>query len=104
MLVEKGYHSGGAGYVLSNEAIKRIGVELVSNFSFCKDSSREDVDVAGCLRKVKVYPEKSIDDEGAERFHPFHVKNHVTSHYPTGFSQYSANEIKLVKYLYEVLN
>ena len=104
VIIERGYHSGGAGYVLSNEAIKRIGVELVSNFSFCEDSSTEDVDVAGCLRKVKVYPEKSIDEEGAERFHPFHVKNHILSNYRSGFLQYSANEIKLVKYLYEVLN
>ena len=95
--IDHGYHSGGAGYVLSNEAIKRLGAELVSNFSFCKNTQIEDIDVAGCLRIVKVYPEKSIDDDGAERFHPFHIKNHVLSHYPSGFLQYSANAIKLVR-------
>ena len=95
-IVEHGYHSGGAGYVLSNEAIKRIGAKLVSNYSYCSNSNIEDVDVASCLRKLEIYPEKSIDETGAERFHPFHVKNHIQARYPSGFFEYSANEIKLV--------
>ena len=64
IIIEKGYHSGGAGYVLSKEAFNRIGAALNKNYSFCKNTNFEDVDVAGCLRKLFVYKGKSIDDQG----------------------------------------
>jgi glycoprotein-N-acetylgalactosamine 3-beta-galactosyltransferase len=51
-LVESGYHSGGAGYVLSNEAFARLNKALNSNESFCQNTGTEDVDVARCLRKL----------------------------------------------------
>ena len=96
VIVDYGYHSGGAGYVFSNEAFKRIGLKLATNFTFCSDSGIEDVDIANCLRKLGVYPGKSIDDEGRERFHPFNIKNHVQGRYPSGFLEYSRNNIKPV--------
>ena len=36
----------------------------------------EDVDVAKCLRLVGVYPNKSLDEYGRERFHPFDLVVH----------------------------
>jgi glycoprotein-N-acetylgalactosamine 3-beta-galactosyltransferase len=54
VLVEKGYHSGGGGYVLSREALNRIGTVLSGNASQCSNTGIEDVDVARCLRKVGV--------------------------------------------------
>ena len=36
----------------------------------------EDVDVAKCLRLVGVYPNKSLDEHGRERFHPFDLGVH----------------------------
>jgi glycoprotein-N-acetylgalactosamine 3-beta-galactosyltransferase len=68
LIIEKGYHSGGAGYVLSQESFNRIGRALNKNYSFCANTNFEDVDVAGCLRKLFVYKEKSIDEKGRGNF------------------------------------
>jgi glycoprotein-N-acetylgalactosamine 3-beta-galactosyltransferase len=100
MFVEKGYHSGGAGYVLSNEAVRRIGSKLASDYKFCPNSGTEDVDIATCLRKLLVYPDKSIDAGGRERFHPFSIKTHFNGNFPIGFDAYSANKIKKVCYFF----
>lgn len=77
IFVEHGYHSGGAGYLLSNEALKRIGSKLNQNLNYCNNSGIEDVDVAKCLRSLGVYPNKSIDYLGRERFHPLSIKAHI---------------------------
>lgn len=75
--VPYGYHSGGAGYVLSKEAFLRFGRKLNSGDKDCYDYvNAEDMDVGFCLRKVGVYPNKSLDDEGKERFHIFNHKDH----------------------------
>ena len=76
VIVQNGYHSGGAGYLLSNEAVKRLGAKLTENYKFCKNSGVEDVDIARCLRRLGVYPNKSIDEFGRERFHPLNINAH----------------------------
>ena len=80
-LVERGYHSGGAGYVLSNEALKRFHSKLSENYKYCRSSGAEDVQIAKCLRKLGVYPDKSIDDEGRERFHLLGPNVHLKGKY-----------------------
>ena len=94
LFVDKGYHSGGAGYVLSHEALNRIGSRLVSNYTACPNTGVEDMDIANCLRNLKVYPDKSIDESGRERFHPFSLQNHLKGSFPSGFDAYSANKVK----------
>lgn len=37
-IVEKGYHSWGAGYLMSNEAFRRIGSKLNEDFNYCPNS------------------------------------------------------------------
>ncbi len=98
IMVEKGYHSGGGGYVLSNEAMNRLGQKLNEDYSFCQQTDSEDVDVARCLRKLSVFPEKSIDDFGRERFHPLNLMLHYSGQIPEWLYNYSANIIKNVKY------
>ena len=94
--VEKGYHSGGGGYLLSNEAFNRLGSKLVSNQTFCQNTGIEDVDIASCLRELQVYPEKSIDEYGLERFHPLNIRDHFEGYFPVWLISFSANELQKV--------
>jgi hypothetical protein len=41
-----GYHSGGAGYLMSREAFKCLGSKLNNDFEYCEKSGIEDIDVA----------------------------------------------------------
>jgi glycoprotein-N-acetylgalactosamine 3-beta-galactosyltransferase len=96
VLVEKGYHSGGGGYVLSREALHRIGSKLHENYTFCPNTGTEDKDVAKCLRKLGVYPNKSIDEMGRERFHPLSMMAHYKGNFPKWLYSYSSNQIQRV--------
>ena len=81
---------------MSNEAFRRIGSQLNSNYSFCPNTGIEDVDVAICLRKLQVYPNKSIDKSGRERFHVFNVQTYLTGKIPAWIHDYAANTVKKV--------
>ena len=72
----------GAGYVLSREAFNRIGHVLTNNRSLCSLTGVEDKDVAMCLRSVNVYPNKSIDELGRERFHPLNMTHYHYGQFP----------------------
>ena len=96
VIVEKGYHSGGGGYLLSREALHRIGSNLNKSIDFCKNSGTEDVDVAICLRELGVYPKKSIDALGLERFHPLSLRAHYSGDYPDWMFQYASNPLQKV--------
>jgi len=68
--INGGYHSGGAGYLLSNEALKRMATRLIRNYTSCRFSGYEDVDVGECWRKSNVTWSKSLDEFNKERFFP----------------------------------
>ncbi len=100
---EKGYHSGGGGYLLSKGAFSLLGSTLVNNNSYCTNSGYEDVDVAHCLRKLKVYPEKSIDEKGRERFHALNVKRHYLGDWSAPYGWivgFAANPLKVKIQMY----
>ena len=92
--IESGYLQGGAGYVLSNAALKKIGLKLLNNDSFCPNSGKEDIDVAKCLRKLSVYAGKSIDDKERERFQAFGLKAIQTGNYPEWYYGQSQNSFR----------
>lgn len=81
------FHSGGAGYVLSNEAFRRLGSALTRNYSFCPNKGTEDVDVARCLRKLDVYPDTSVDQLGRERFHAMSLHRAYMGNFPAWLYQ-----------------
>ncbi|XP_005091047.1 glycoprotein-N-acetylgalactosamine 3-beta-galactosyltransferase 1-B-like [Aplysia californica] len=66
----QGYMSGGAGYVLSREALRRLVVEGVVKRRCTKFYGMEDLDLGQCLYELGVKAEDSIDEKGLERFHP----------------------------------
>ncbi|XP_005092719.1 glycoprotein-N-acetylgalactosamine 3-beta-galactosyltransferase 1 [Aplysia californica] len=78
-MVEKGYMSGGAGYVLSKEALRRFVTRGLGEEQHCRkdDGGAEDVEVGKCLSKVGVYAQDTRDELGRERFHPFIPEHHL---------------------------
>lgn len=93
--VERGYHSGGASYVLSKEALRRLYYAYKSRHSLCKnDGGDEDVEIARCLRTVDVYPGESLDNEGREMFHPETFTRHFEG--VSWLHEYAMNPVKTV--------
>jgi glycoprotein-N-acetylgalactosamine 3-beta-galactosyltransferase len=96
VIVENGYHSGGGGYVLSKGALNKLGSKLNEDYRFCPNTGTEDVDIAKCLRKLNILPEKSIDNLGRERFHPLSLMAHYNGDYPDWLRQYASNPLNNV--------
>jgi len=80
VIVPDGYMSGGAGYVLSKEAVKRFNEEALNNATLCSqdDGGAEDVNMGNCLKKVGVVSVDSRDNFGRFRFLPFTPGDHMS--------------------------
>ncbi|XP_053652943.2 LOW QUALITY PROTEIN: glycoprotein-N-acetylgalactosamine 3-beta-galactosyltransferase 1-like [Cherax quadricarinatus] len=71
--VKQGYMSGGGGYVLSREAVRRFVTEalkLQDQSKCASNTSRgaEDLQLGVCLESVGVAAGDSLDDDGKSRF------------------------------------
>ncbi|XP_029450772.1 glycoprotein-N-acetylgalactosamine 3-beta-galactosyltransferase 1-B-like [Rhinatrema bivittatum] len=85
---KQGYMSGGAGYVLSKEALRRFVVGF-SNKLCTHSSSVEDLAIGQCMEKVGVRAGDSRDTERRETFHPFSPESHLTGHFSKSFWYWS---------------
>ncbi|XP_052245939.1 glycoprotein-N-acetylgalactosamine 3-beta-galactosyltransferase 1-like [Dreissena polymorpha] len=76
--VKNGYMSGGAGYVLSKESLKRFYNGLGDSSKCRQDAGgAEDLEMGKCLQEVGVVPMDSRDELQRERFHPFVPEHHL---------------------------
>ena len=79
--VPQGYMSGGAGYVLSKEALRRFVKTSLKDKTRCPEMSgpgaAEDVELGHCLQAVGVSVGDSRDSLGRETFHPFQPEDHL---------------------------
>lgn len=93
------FHSGGAGYLLSNEAFTRLGEAMHKNDNYCKIDYSEDVDVARCLRSLGVNMKKSIDSLGRERFNLISIQAAFTGNFSKWFLRHKINKYQKVFFL-----
>ncbi|KAK2140542.1 hypothetical protein LSH36_1321g00053 [Paralvinella palmiformis] len=86
VIVKQGYNSGGAGYILSAEALSRFAKR---DASLCaQDRGAEDVEMGLCLEKLHVVPGDTRDKLGRSRFHCFNPQTHLHGGYPDWYSKY----------------
>ncbi|KAI1719550.1 fringe-like domain-containing protein [Ditylenchus destructor] len=90
--VKQGYMSGGSGYVLSREAVRRFVAEAIPDSSRCKksDSGAEDAEIGKCLANVGVVAGDSRDSNGRHRMLPFSPLSHFENNasMPGWFKKY----------------
>lgn len=85
---KQGYMSGGAGYVLSKEALRRF-VEGFKTKLCTHTTSVEDLAMGQCMEKVGVLAGDSRDTMLRETFHPFVPEQHLTAKFPKSFWYWS---------------
>ena len=73
------YPSGGAGYVLSQEAVKQFGEQILvkpERRALCRTDEAEDINLAYCLARIGIYVTNARDDQQLETFHPMTFEQH----------------------------
>uniref|UniRef100_A0A182W982 Glycoprotein-N-acetylgalactosamine 3-beta-galactosyltransferase 1 n=1 Tax=Anopheles minimus TaxID=112268 RepID=A0A182W982_9DIPT len=76
--VKQGYFSGGAGYVLSREAVRRFYEQALQDEENCSATfDAEDLQMGRCMEIVNVTAGDSRDDFGRKRFLPFDPSAHL---------------------------
>lgn len=92
--------SGGAGYVLSKEALKKFALEAYNNTKICpKIFKSEDVQLGMCLENINIIAGDSRDAEGKERFIPLAVEHVIprdTSLWYKNYTFYAQNKVRQV--------
>ncbi|CAH1789434.1 unnamed protein product, partial [Owenia fusiformis] len=95
VIIKQGYFSGGGGYVLSHEALKRYAEKGVKDPAHCHpDGGSEDVEMGRCMEHLGVTAGDSRDALGRSRFHCFNPPTHLDGGYPDWFLSYDAHGAK----------
>ncbi len=100
--VSQGYMSGGAGYVLSKEAVRKFVETGLKDPSKCRDDpgGAEDLEMGQCLQNIGVKAGDSRDELGRETFHPFEPEHHLIpglvpkDNWYWEYNYYPAREVK----------
>lgn len=92
MYMKQGYMSGGAGYVLSREAVKRFVEDALTDPHKCKEkgTGAEDAELGKCLQNTGVIAGDSRDGKGRHRMLPFGPASHLNTNHslPAWFHKY----------------
>ena len=94
MFMEQGYFSGGAGYVLSREALRRYGSRTMN--ACVRNNGAEDLLFGFCMERLGVKAGNSRDRLNRSRFHSLNIRNHIQGIYPEWykkFDNYSGHKV-----------
>ena len=80
--IKPGFMSGGAGYCLSKEALRRFGQRAKKNISCRIDGGHEDQEIGKCMMYLGVRAGNSTDSLGRNRFHCLDPASHLLGKYP----------------------
>ena len=94
--VRQGYMSGGSGYVLSREALRRLVGRGMATPVCRQFGGAEDVAVGKCLDRLGIQAGLSIDLLDRETFHPFNVPTHLLGQFPDWYKKFSKYGVKKV--------
>ncbi|KAH8274129.1 hypothetical protein KR044_011429, partial [Drosophila immigrans] len=85
--VKQGYMSGGSGYVLSKEALRRFVVDGIPDPKMCLPGTvvNEDVEIGKCMQNLNVTAADSRDWNGRGRMFPFIPEHHLIPNRDKGF-------------------
>lgn len=77
--VRQGFFSGGPGYILSKEALKRFAEIGYNDSRKCRPDhhGEEDVEMGKCMENLKVKAMDTRDSQGRNRFFPLSTANSI---------------------------
>ncbi|KAK7091829.1 glycoprotein-N-acetylgalactosamine 3-beta-galactosyltransferase 1-like [Littorina saxatilis] len=93
--VKQGFPSGGAGYVISKETLRRLALRSKDPPMCKEDGYLEDVELGRCLEKLGVPILNSTDSRGRSRFHPYTPMHHVVKGLGKNYEYWDANIVRV---------
>ncbi|KAL8568518.1 hypothetical protein ACOMHN_066508 [Nucella lapillus] len=92
--VKQGYYSGGGGYVISKEALRRFAAKDKDSKICRQDGGAEDEEFGRCMERLGVKTANSTDALGRSRFHCFDPETHLFGTFPDWYLKFDANGVR----------